>query len=123
MHVVDDKPLTTEKIIGPIALGVVKASSQAGVSPLDGIQGSRQGIVQGAIETGTNLTAATIHMIEAAKEVAKLSGVSEDSAVTKATVGALEAAQAAGAEVVEKIKEALRSTAQGEKEKPKREED
>lgn len=117
MHVVDDKPLTTEKLVSSIATGVVKASSQAGVSPLDGIQGSSQGIVQGAIETGTDLTTATIHTIEAAKEVAKLSGFSEESAVVKATVGVLEAAEAAGSEVVAKVREALRTTAHNGKEK------
>ncbi len=122
MHVVDDKPLTMEKLVAPIATGVVKASSQAGVSPLDGIQGSSQGIVQGAIETGTDLTAATIHTIEAAKEVAKLSGFSEESAVVKATVGALEAAEAAGSEVVAKVREAIRATAHSSMEKSSNEE-
>ena len=37
----------------------------------------------------------------------KQSGVSEESAVVKASIGALEAAQAAGPEAVEKVKEAL----------------
>jgi len=122
MHVVDDKPLTAEKLVGPIATGVVRASSQAGVSPLDGIQGSSQGIVQGAIETGTDLTAVTMHTIEAAKAVAKLSGFSEDSAVVKATVGALEAAETAGPAAVDKVKEALRSTAHSSQEKSSNEE-
>jgi hypothetical protein len=111
MHVMDDKPLTTEKLVSPIAMGVVKASSQAGISPLDGIEGSSQGIVQGAIETGTDLTTATAHTIEAAREVAKLTGISEESAVIKATVGALEAAETAGPAAVDKVKEALRTTA------------
>ena len=117
MHVVDDKPLTTEKLVAPIAKGVLKASSQAGVSPLDAIQGSSQGIIQGAIETGTDLTAATIYTIEAVKEVAKLSGFSEEAAVVKATVGALEAAEAATPEAVAKVKEALRTTAHSSREK------
>ena len=111
MHVMDDKPLTTEKLVSPIAMGVVKASSRAGISPLDGIEGSSQGIVQGAIETGTDLTTATAHTIEAAREVAKLTGISEESAVIKATVGALEAAETAGPAAVDKVKEALRTTA------------
>jgi MFS family permease len=118
MHVLDDKPLTTEKLVVPVATGVVRASSQAGLDPLDGIQGASQGIIQGAIETGTDLTAATIQTIEAAKKVAKLSGFNEESAVIKATVGALEAAEAAGPEVVKKVKEALRAAAHKDMEKP-----
>jgi len=117
MHVVDDKPLSVENLVGPVATSVVKASSKAGVNPLNGIQGTSQGVVQGAVETGTDVTAAVKETIEAAKEVAKQTGISEDSAVLKATVGALEAAQAAGPEVVESVKEALRTTEDDEKEK------
>jgi len=117
MHVVDEKPLAVENLVGPVATSVVKASSKAGVNPLNGIHGASQGIIQGAIETDTDVTAAVRETIEAAKEVAKQTGISEDSAVIKATVGALEAAQAAGTEVVESVKEALRTTEDDEKEK------
>jgi len=117
MHVVDDKPLAVENLVIPVVTSVVKASSKAGVNPLNGIHGASQGVIQGAVETGTDVTAATVQTIEAAKEVAKQTGISEDSAVIKATVGALEAAQAAGPEVVESVKKALRTTEHDEKEK------
>ncbi len=117
MHVVDDKPLSAKKLVVPVATSVIKASSQAGVNPLNGIQGASQGIVQGAVETGTDLTTATLQTIEAAKEVAKQSGFSEESAVIKATVGALEAAEAAGPKVVDKVKKALRTAARKDMEK------
>ena len=39
--------------------------------------------------------------------MAKQVGISEESAVVKASIGALEAARAVGPEVVEKVKEAL----------------
>jgi hypothetical protein len=64
----------------------------------------------------------TIHTIEAAKEVAKLSGFSEESAVVKATIGALEAAEAAGPEVVAQVREALHTTAYSSREKSSDEE-
>ena len=117
MHVVDEKPLAVENLVGPVATSVVKASSKAGVNPLNGIHGASQGVIQGAVETGTDVTAAMVQTIEAAKEVAKQTGISEDSAITKATVGALEAAQAAGPEVVESVKKALRTTEHDKKEK------
>jgi len=117
MHVVDEKPLAVENLVGPVATSVVKASTKAGVHPLNGVHGASQGIVQGAVETSTDVTAAMKETIEAAKEVAKQTGISEDSAVLKATVGALEAAQAAGPEVVESVKKALRTTEHDEKEK------
>ncbi len=117
MHVVDDKPLAVENLVIPVVTSVVKASSKAGVNPLNGVHGASQGVVQGAIETSTDVTAAVRETIEAAKEIARQTGISEDSAVLKATVGALEAAQSAGTEVVESVKEALRPTEHDEKEK------
>ena len=117
MHVVDDKPLAVENLVGPVVTSVVKASSKAGVNPLNGVHGASQGVVQGAIETSTDVTAAVRETIEAAKEIAKQTGMSGDSAVLKATVGALEAAQSAGPEVVGSVKEALRTTEHDEKEK------
>ena len=117
MHVVDEKPLAVENLVGPVAKSVVKASSKAGVNPLNGVHGASQGVIQGAIETNTDVTAAMVQTIEAAKEVAKQTGISEDSAVLKAAVGALEAAQAAGPEVVESVKKALRTTEHEKKEK------
>jgi len=117
MHVVDDKPLAVENLVGPVTTSVVKVSSKAGVNPLNGIHGASQGVVQGAVETSADVTAAVKETIEAAKEMAKQTGISEDSAVLKATVGALEAAQAAGPEVVESVKKALRTTEHDEKEK------
>ena len=110
MHAVDDKPLAVENLVIPVVTSVVKASSKAGVNPLNGVHGASQGVVQGAIETSTDVTAAVRETIEAAKKIAKQTGVNEDSAVLKATVGALEVAQSAGEEVVESVKEALRTT-------------
>ena len=117
MHVVDDKPLAVENLVVSVATSVVEASSKAGVNPLDGIQGASQGVIRGAIETGGDVTAAMRQTIEAAKEVARQTGISEDSVIVRATVGALEAAQAAGPQVVESVKKALRTTEHDEKEK------
>ncbi len=117
MHVVDDKPLAVENLVGPVVTSVVKASSKAGVNPLNGVHGASQGVVQGAVETSTDVTAAVKETIEAAKEMAKREGLNEDSVIVKAIVGALEAAQAAGPEVVESVKEASRTTEHDEKEK------
>ena len=117
MHVVDDKPLAIENLVITVATSVVQASRKAGVNPLNGIQGTSQGVVQGAVETGADVTAATMQTIEAAREVAKQTGISEDAAIIKATVGALEAAQAAGPKVVEKVKKALRTSEHDELER------
>ncbi len=118
MHGAGEKPVLADNELAPLTASVVKASSKAGVDPLSGIQGASQGIVQAAIEMKGNLTAATIQAIKAARELAKQAGVSEESAVVKASIGALEAAQAAGPEAVQKVKEALRTELQTPKQKP-----
>jgi len=122
MHVIDDNPVAIENLASSVATSVITASGQAGVTPLNGIQGASQGIIQGAIETGTDLTAATIGTIEAAKEMAKRSGLSEEAAVVKATVGALEVAEAVGPEAVESVREGLHTTAHSSREKLSNEE-
>ena len=107
MHGAGEKSALAENVVISLTTSVVRASSKAGIDPLSGIQGASQGVVQGAIEVGGNLTAATIQVIKAARDMVKQAGVSEESAVVKASIGALEAAQAAGPEAVEKVKEAL----------------
>ncbi|MFC1931555.1 MFS transporter [Chloroflexota bacterium] len=114
MHVVDDKSVAIENLVSSVATSVITASGKAGINPLNGIQGASQGIIQGAIETGSDLTAATIETIEAAKGMAKQSGVSEEAAVVKATVGALEVAEATGPKALESVREALSSAARQE---------
>ncbi|MFA5315912.1 MAG: MFS transporter [Dehalococcoidales bacterium] len=104
-----------EDVVIPLTAGVVKASSKAGIDPLSGIQGASQGVVEAAIEMGDNLTASTIQVIKAARDIAKQVGISEESAVVKASVGALEAAHAAGPEVVEKVKAALHAESYSQK--------
>ncbi len=107
MHVVNEKPLAVEQLVGPVMTGIVKVSSQAGVNPLNGILGASQGIIQGAAETGADLGDATLQIIEAVKEIAAQTGLSEESAVAKAAEGALQAAEAIGPEAVAEVVESL----------------
>jgi len=107
MHVVNEKPLAVEQLVSPIIMGVVKVSSRAGVNPLNGILGASQGIIQGAAETGTDLGDATLQTIEAAKEIAAQTGLSEESAVARVAEGALQAAEAIGPEAVAEVAESL----------------
>jgi MFS family permease len=117
MHVVDDKPISSEQLIPTLATSAVKISSQAGLDPINGIRGVSQGIIQGAVETGTDLTETTIQTIEAAKEVAKQSGLREEAAIIKATIGALEVAEVAGSDVVDKVVKGLKITARKDMER------
>jgi hypothetical protein len=107
MHAVDEKPVSGKKLAHTVATSVVEASSHAGVSPMNGILGASQGIIQGASETGIDLGEATFQTIEAAKEVAAHIGLTEEAAVGKAAEGALQAAEAIGPEAVAEVVESL----------------
>ncbi|MFC1934650.1 hypothetical protein ACFLXX_05860, partial [Chloroflexota bacterium] len=107
MHVLDEKPMDVEQVTDSIMQSVVKASGPAGVDPGDAIFGASQGVIQGAAETGTDLGAATLHTIEATKEVAAHTDLSEETAMAKAVEGALLAAEAIGPEAVAEVVESL----------------
>ncbi len=107
MHAVDEKSLSVKNLAHTVATSVVEASSRAGVSPMNGVLGASQGIIQGSAETGADLGEATLQTIEAAKEVAAHIGLSEEAAVDKAAEGALQAAEAIGPEAVAEVVEAL----------------
>jgi MFS family permease len=107
MHVVNEKPMPVEQLVSPVIASVVKVFGQAGVNPLNGISGASHGIIQGAAETGADLGTATIQLIEAVKDVAVQTGLSERLAVAKAAEGALQAAEAISPEAMAKVRESL----------------
>jgi len=107
MHVVDEKPVATEQLVGPIVTGVVKVFKEAGGKPLNGISGVSQGIIQGAIETGADLSVATTQAIEAAKEVAAEVGLPVETIIAKMAEGTLQAAEAISLEAVAEVAESL----------------
>jgi len=85
----------------------VQVSTRAGADPHDAILGASQGIIQGTAEAHGDLAAATAKTIETAKEIAGQAGVSQELAAAEAAEGALQAAEAIGAEAVAIVKEAI----------------
>jgi MFS family permease len=109
MHVVSEKRLDVKQIVSAVTMGVVEASSKAGVNNLDGISGTSQGIIQGAAETGTDLGETTLQVIKTAKEIAAQTGLSEESAVAKAVEGVLQAAEAIGPKAAAEVAESVQA--------------
>jgi len=107
MHAVNEKPLNMKNLVRSVTAGVVEASSKAGVSPEDAIIGTSQGIIQGAVETESDLIIAVQQTIETARDIAAQTGLSEETAVARAIEGALQAAEGIGPEVVAKVRDAL----------------
>ena len=106
-HATDEKPLDVEQMTKQIVTSVIEATKQVGVKPEDAILGASQGIVEGAIETGSDLATTTRQTMEATREVAAQIGLSENGAVNKAAEGALDAAEAIGPEATEEVEKSL----------------
>ena len=96
---------------------VVATSSRVGIESGNAILGASQGIVQGAIETGTDINVVVTQTIKVVSESAKQIGLSEDEAIARAVEGVLQAAEAlepqVAAEVVEAIPEEILPSANG----------
>jgi len=107
MHAVTERPLDVKNLVHSVTAGVVEASRNAGVSPEDAIIGTSQGIIQGAVETESDLSAAVQQIMETAREIATQTGLSEETAVAKAIEGALQAAEGIGPEAAAKVRNAL----------------
>lgn len=107
MHVVDEKSIELEQLVNRVMLGVITASSQSGIKPQDIILGASQGIIQGAVETGIDVTSAVKYTLKAVRESAAKIQMPEGEAVSIATRGAMLAAEALGPEVAAEVVEAM----------------
>ena len=107
VHVADDKPVDVGQLASAVVTGVVEASTRAGANLQDAIVGASRGIIQGTAEAHGDLAVAAAKAIETAKELALQSGMSQELAAAKAAEGALQAAEAIGAEAVARVKKAI----------------
>ncbi len=95
------------KFVRQAVLGVVQAMRSSNVDTLDALRGASYGAMRGAYEVKADLGTAASNAVEAAKEVASKTGVSEEAAVAQAIEGAMDAANALGSQAVEQVKASL----------------
>jgi MFS family permease len=107
MHVVDEKPIKAEQLAKQVMEGVIAFSGKSGIKYRDAILGASQGIVQGAAETGTDITAVTARTLETARKSVEQTGLSEEEAESIAARGVLLTAEALGPEVAAEAVEAI----------------
>jgi len=77
------------------------------VRPEDAFRGVGYGIVQGAVETGTDLVQAVAHAIAGAREAARTLDLAEKEAATQAAEGALTAIEEIDPEAMAGVRAAL----------------
>jgi MFS family permease len=108
MHAIDKlAKADVGQLVHQTVLGVTRALQQSGVDSKDALCGAGYGVVQGAEEVHADLGETALQAVEAAKELAAETGLSEEAAVAEITQGVLEAAQALGVEAVAQVKESL----------------
>jgi MFS family permease len=109
MHVVEEKPTDVEQIEGAIITSVIKVVTNAGADPEDAVLGASRGIIEGASETRSDLSAAARKTIEAAAKVSKQVHLSKKSVIEKVVEGTLQAAETISPEAVTQVKKSLPS--------------
>lgn len=91
----------------PAVLGIVRALRKEKVPPEDILQGIGYGLVQGAVETDTDLSEAVGEAVSGAREAASTLNMTEDTAIKRVAEGAIAAAEALGHDAVTQVKETL----------------
>jgi MFS family permease len=107
MHVVDEKPVNMDKLIEQVVEGVITASSEAGMDSRDSLMGASQGVVQGAVETGADVTKAVKTILKTVKKASEEIGLSEEEAASVVGEGVILAAEPLGSEVVAEVVDAV----------------
>ena len=82
---------------------------QVGTQPWRPCAGAGYGVVEGAVEAGSDPGEATVQALEAVHEAAHELGMSEEAANAALTAGILDAAEASGEEALRSVLEALPS--------------
>ena len=88
-------------------LGTIRTLTRRQVPFLVALRGAGYGVVQGALESGGSAADAATEALEAARQAAQELGVSAQAADTAFVSGALEAAEASGAQAVQEVRQAF----------------
>jgi len=108
IHASKEATMGTEHLVNPAIVGVVRALKRARLSPQDAFRGVGYGIMQGAIETGSDLSEAATHAVAATREAAKTLGLeNEEEAVRHVAQGALAAIEEIAPEALAQVRAAL----------------
>ena len=98
----------TEHLMNPAIVGVVRALKRARLSPRDAFRGVGYGIMQGAIETQSDLSESMANAITGAKEAARALGLeNEEQAMKDIAEGALAAIEEMDPEAWAQVRAAL----------------
>ncbi|MBN1374564.1 MAG: MFS transporter [Dehalococcoidia bacterium] len=104
---INETPGESGHMVGQAIVGIVRALDRAHISPYDALHGAAYGIIEGAGETGSDLTRVTGEIISAAGETARTLKLKKEDAVQQAACGASEAAEMLGPQAAVRVRESL----------------
>ena len=108
IHASKESTMGTEHLMNPAIVGIVRALKHARLSPQDAFRGVGYGIMQGAIETQSDLSKSAANAVAGAKEAAKALGLeNEEQAMKDAAEGALAAIEEMDPEAMAQVRAAL----------------
>jgi len=107
MHAKEATDLDVGRLAHSVVLATVRTFGQARTAPRDALRGAGYGIVQGAGETGADYARAAVKAVETARKVAEQAGLSEKEAAVSVAQGALDAAEAMGADALAQVSASL----------------
>ena len=107
MHMGDDLADQVGRVAHASVMGTLRSLDSMAVSPWEALHGAGYGSIQGAMESGNDLGDVSAAVIEAARDVASELGLNDQEAAATAAVGMISAAEAAGPETLDAVREAL----------------
>ena len=107
MHAQGETTAGIERLSHTAVTGVVRALRNNRTGHLDALRGAGYGAVQGAHEAGTDPDEAARQAMQAARETARYTGLSEEAAEAYVARGALEAAEAINPETVASVRASI----------------
>ena len=107
IQVGDDLTGEVGRVARGAVLGTLRTLVEAQFDRAEALRGSGYGAVQGAVESGADPAEAVSEAISAARELASVMGLTPEVAAATLAEGALEAAEAAGEDALETVRQAI----------------
>ena len=108
IHARKESTISTEHLMNSAIVGIVRALKRARLSPQDAFRGVGYGIIQGAIETQSDLSESAANAVSGAKEAAKVLRLDNEEQAMKAIAeGALAAIEEMNPEALSQVRAAL----------------
>ncbi len=107
IHAGEEGNLDTRRLVYSAIVGMVRAFDREKVEAEDAFRGTGYGVVQGAVEKGTDIVETAVDAVEGAREAANILGIPEEKVIGYAVEGVLNAVKEMSPDSLSGVKKAL----------------